>query len=96
MLAVEGILQDELRQEGHSLYLLPDIRPLSQQDSLMPRILPALVLNLLFHALGEVTGYVLGKGDAEDHYLEFEARRFEAICEKDREALGVQLPRSGS
>jgi len=44
--------------------LLPEIRPLSQQLSLMPRILPALGLNLLIHALGEVTGYVLGKGDA--------------------------------
>ncbi len=157
LLAVEGILQDELRQQGNSLYLLPgistnhinisrfsawilqafwggklyggsrvegeewgalqrliyvcggplipvvrlkrllpEIRPLTQQHSLMPKILPALILNLLFHALGEVTGYVLGKGDAEDQYLEFEARRFEAISEKDREALGVQLPRSGS
>jgi len=157
LLAVEGILQDELLQQGNSLYLLPEIstnhinisrfsawilqafwggklyggsrvegeewgalqrliyvcggplipvvrlkrllpeiRPLTQQHSLMPKILPALVLNLLFHALGEVTGYVLSKGDAEDQYLEFEARRFEAISEKDREALGVQLPRSGS
>ena len=157
LLAVEGILQDELLQQGNSLYLLPEIstnhinisrfsawilqafwggklyggsrvegeewgalqrliyvcggplipvvrlkrllpeiRPLTQQHSLMPKILPALVLNLLFHALGEVTGYVLSKGDAEDQYLEFEARRFEAISEKDRESLGVQLPRSGS
>ena len=157
LLAVEGILQDELREEGHRAYLLPEvstnhinisrfsswvlqafwggklyggsrvegeewgilrrlayicgaplipivrlkrllpeIRPLTRQHSLMPKILPALVLNLLFHALGEVTGYVLGKGDAEDQYLEFEARRFEAISEKDRETLGVQLPRSGS
>ena len=156
LLAVEGILQDELREKGHRAYLLPDvstnhinisrlsswilqafwggklyggsrvegeewgflhrlvyvcgaplipivrlkrllpeIRPLTQQYSLMPRILPALVLNLLIHALGEVTGYVLGKGDAENQYLEFEARRFEAISEKDRKELGVQVPQSG-
>lgn len=75
--------------------LLPEIRPLTQQHSLMPKILPALVLNLLFHALGEVTGYVLGKGDAENKYLEFEARRFEAISEKDRKELGVRVPQSG-
>lgn len=157
LLAVEGILQDELRQQGNSLYLLPtistdhinisrfgpwilqafwggklyggsriegedwgalkrlayicggplipivrlnrllpEIRPLTQQHSLMPKILPALALNLVFHAMGEVTGYALGKGDAENQYLEFEARRFEAITEKDRESLGVQLPNSGS
>lgn len=156
LLAVEGILQDELREKGHRAYLipevstnhinisrlsswvlqafwggklyggsrvegeewgilrriayiggsplipvirfkrlLPEIRPLTQQYSLMPKILPALVLNLLFHALGEVAGYVLGKGDAENQYLEFEARRFEAISEKDRQELGVQLPKSG-
>ncbi len=75
--------------------LLPEIRPLTQQYSLMPKILPALVLNLLFHALGEVSGYILGKGDAEDRYLEFEARRFEAISEKDRRELGVLPPSSG-
>ena len=61
----------------------------------MPKILPALVLNLLCHAAGEVAGYVLGKGDAEDRYLEFEARRFEAISEQDRWKLGVQLPAIG-
>jgi hypothetical protein len=153
LLAVEGILQDELREKGHRAYLLPDvstnhinisrfsswilqafwggklyggsrvegedwgflrrliyigggplipvvrlkrllpeIRPLTQQHSLMPKILPALVLNLLIHALGEVTGYVMGKGDAEDRYLEFEARRFEALSEKDRRDLGVRVP----
>jgi len=153
LLAVEGILQDQLRQEGHSLYLLPEIstehvnisrfsswvlqafwggklyggsriegeewgvlrrlayicgmpliplvrlkrllpeiKPLTQQHSLMPRILSALVLNLVVHALGEVTGYALGKGDAEDQYLEFEARRFEAITQEDRDALGIELP----
>lgn len=157
LLAVEGILQDELREEGHRAYLLPEvstnhinisrfsswvlqafwggklyggsrvegeewgllrrlayicgaplipivrlkrllpeIRPLTQQHSLMPKILPALVLNLLCHALGEVTGYVLGKGDAEDQYLEFEARRFEAISEKDCKELGVRVPQSGA
>jgi hypothetical protein len=155
LLAVEGILQDELREEGHRLYLLPEvstdhvnisrfsswilqafwggklyggsriegeqwgilrrlayicgmpliplirfkrllpeIRPLTQQHSLMPRILPALVLTLIIHAVGEVTGYALGKGDAENQYLEFEARRFEAITQEDREVLGVELPRS--
>ena len=155
LLAVEGILQDELREEGHRLYLLPEvstdhvnisrlsawilqafwggklyggsrlegedwgilrrlayicgmpliplirfkrllpeIRPLTQQHSLMPRILPALVLNLIIHAVGEVTGYALGKGDAEDQYLEFEARRFEAITQEDRDALGIELPQA--
>ncbi len=68
---------------------------MTQQHSLMPKILPALVLNLLIHALGEVTGYVMGKGDAEDRYLEFEARRFEALSEKDRRDLGVRVPQSG-
>jgi len=41
---------------------------------------------------GEVTGYTLGKGDAENQYLEFEARRFEAITRQDRDALGIELP----
>jgi len=157
LLAVEGILQDEMREEGHRLYLLPgvatdhvnisrlsawilqafwggklyggsriegeewgvfrrlayicgmplipmlrfkrllpEIRPLTRQHSLMPRILPALVLNLIIHAVGEVTGYALGKGDAEDQYLEFEARRFEAITRQDRDALGIELPQPDS
>lgn len=61
----------------------------------LPTISPALVLNLLFHTLGEVTAYAIGKGDAENHYLEFEARRFEAISAKDRKAVGIQIPRAG-
>lgn len=61
----------------------------------LPTIFPALALNLLFHALGEITGYAIGKGDAENHYLELETRRFEAISAKDRKALGIQLPSAG-
>ena len=51
----------------------------------MPRTLPLLAVGLLTHAAGEAAGYLLGEGDAESHYSEFELFR-------QRDVLPSELP----
>jgi hypothetical protein len=45
------------------------------------------VLDLCLHASGEIIDHALGKGDAENRYLEFEM-----ISRAGRQALGIGLP----
>lgn len=53
--------------------------------------LPALLLipGLLAHATGEVVGYVLGQGDALQHYWRFEADRISCVREEEKELWKV-------
>ena len=145
LLAVEGLLLDDLRSRGHGLYLeakartshvnisrlsswvvhtfwggrlfgaararekgwsvwrrlayvcggplipvirlrrtVPVIYRTGRGRELMPRILPAMFAGLIPHALGEVTGYALGVGDAERRYSYFEMKRARHVTARDR------------
>ena len=55
---------------------------------LLVRIAPLLVLALGVSALGEMTGYALGEGDAAQSMCDLDLRRERYIRRKDREALG--------
>ncbi|HEX5708077.1 MAG TPA: hypothetical protein VFX96_12320 [Pyrinomonadaceae bacterium] len=151
LLAVEGVLLDELRARGHALYFeagaktyhvqitrlwswmrhsfwggrlfgavrarenrwtvwrrlvyigggaliplvklrrtLPKIRRAGRARELLPRVLPAMLAGLIPHALGEVTGYALGLGDAERRYSYFEMRRTQHITDGDRRRLDAE------
>jgi len=148
MLAVEGMLLDDLAAKGHGLYfegsartahvnisrlsswiihafwggrlfasrragkegwsrwrrllyigggpLIPPIRlwravakiyQSGRQHQLIPRIIPAMVAGLIPHAVGEVTGYLLGAGNAEQRYSYFEMKRTRHITAQDRQQL---------
>ncbi len=66
----------------------PEIEDYRDQVQSLPKLLPLLMLSFIVHAIGEASGYALGIGSAAEHYLEFEARRFEALDEKDRTEFG--------
>jgi glycosyltransferase involved in cell wall biosynthesis len=66
----------------------PEIEVYRSQVRSLAKLLPLLMLSFIVHAIGEASGYVLGTGSAAEHYLEFEARRFEALDEKDRIEFG--------
>ncbi len=148
LLAVEGLLLDDLRARGHGLYFEPEARtshvnisrfsswvvhafwggrlfgatrarkkrwsvwrrlayfcggPLipivrlrrtvpviyrtDRGRELLPRVLPAMLAGLIPHALGEVTGYALGIGDAERHYSSYEMKRERHVTAKDRQVM---------
>ena len=52
-----------------------DIRRTGRADELVPRILPALAVGLVLSALGELTGYALGPGQAQRRIGEMELHR---------------------
>lgn len=63
-----------------------EIRRTSHGPLLLPRLLPHLITGLVIHAAGEVTGYILGVGDSDVTYSEFEAHRYRNTAEPDRVA----------
>ena len=67
---------------------LPKIYLTGRQRELMPRILPAMLAGLIPHAIGEVMGYALGLGNAEQHYSFYEMKRTQHITAQDREQDG--------
>jgi hypothetical protein len=56
----------------------------SHSSRLLPRVVPALAVGLVAHALGEMMGYLLGLGTAERRYSEYEIRRRDRVTEKDQ------------
>lgn len=66
---------------------LPVIYRTGRGGELMPRILPAMFAGLIPHALGEVTGYALGIGDAERHYSFFEMKRARHVTAEERRMM---------
>ncbi len=151
LLAVEGVLLDELRARGHALYFeagaqtyhvqitryrawakhsfwggrlfgavrarrhrwtfwrrlvyigggplipvvklrrtLPAIRRAGRARELLPRVLPAMLAGLIPHALGEVTGYAFGLGDAERRYSYYEMSRARHVTYEDRRRLDAE------
>lgn len=69
--------------------LAPDIRSNRDQLEHMPRLLAALMLSFVLHAIGEASGYALGPGTSAERYMEFEAKRFEALDSHDLVELGI-------
>jgi hypothetical protein len=66
---------------------VPNIYRTGRGRELMPRILPAMFAGLIPHALGEVTGYALGSGDAERHYSFYEMKRARHVTARDRQGM---------
>jgi hypothetical protein len=60
---------------------------------LLPRILPALIAGLVADALGQLTGYAFGPGNAAQRRVSFELKRCQHVTELDR-ARGI-LPLEG-
>jgi len=69
--------------------LLQEIHRCEREKELLPRALPAIVLGLVVHMAGEVTGYVTGAGDAEEHYSHYEMGRYRHLTMEDRRAVGA-------
>jgi hypothetical protein len=55
---------------------------------LLPRILPALIAGLVADALGQLTGYAFGPGNAAQRRVSFELKRCQHVTELDR-ARGI-------
>ncbi|MEJ2086371.1 MAG: hypothetical protein P8Y44_11940, partial [Acidobacteriota bacterium] len=51
------------------------------------KLYSTLMLSFAIHAVGEACGYAFGFGSASQRYLEFEARRLEALSHRDRSKL---------
>lgn len=65
--------------------VLCEIRRVSPKHSLLSSILPALVMGLISHSLGELTAYAIGVGDAAKQRLSnLEFHRIRHISDKDR------------
>jgi glycosyltransferase involved in cell wall biosynthesis len=55
-----------------------------RERELLPRIVPALITGLIADALGQITGYAFGAGDAAQRRVSFELNRYQHITEQDR------------
>jgi hypothetical protein len=55
--------------------IVPDIRRAGRERALLPHVLPALVLGLVAHALGETAGFARGIGDADVRISRLEFHR---------------------
>jgi hypothetical protein len=64
--------------------VLRDIRRSGRQRELLPGVLPALIIGLVADALGQLTGYVFGAGDAAQRRVSFELNRYRHIAEQDQ------------
>ena len=69
--------------------LAPEIASFCDQYDRRGRLMSALMLSFVIHAFGEATGYAVGVGSASDRYVEFEAKRFEALDKHDALEFGV-------
>ncbi len=63
---------------------LDEIRRTALKSKLLPSILPALIMGLISHSLGEFTGYAFGVGEAPKRKLTFELNRYRHVKEQDR------------
>jgi hypothetical protein len=66
--------------------ILNDLRRQNRQRALIPKILPALVLGLVFEGAGEMTGYASGFGNAKKKLYDMEFHRSRHMTERDRKA----------
>jgi hypothetical protein len=77
-LAVPAILLVRLQR------VMAQIRRCGRQRELIPKILPPLLLGLVSHTVGEVTGYLSGEGRAAEGRRSIELNRFQHVAERDR------------
>lgn len=64
-----------------------EIRRTGRQRELLPRMIPALILGLAAHAIGEMAGYARGIGDASERKSNLEFNRYRYVTERDRAAI---------
>jgi hypothetical protein len=57
------------------------------RPGLFPRILPVLMSGLVPHACGELVGYAIGKGRAEERYTSYELARIRHVRAEERPLL---------
>ena len=57
------------------------------KGALLPRMIPALLAGLLPHVVGQVTGYAVGLGHAEERYSFFEMNRFLHVTSNERQIM---------
>ncbi|MGH7824560.1 MAG: glycosyltransferase family 2 protein [Candidatus Binatia bacterium] len=67
--------------------VLQEIGRSGRKRELIPRVLPALIMGLVAHAIGEVTGYSLGAGSAARRRVGFELSRHTHISAQDKRNL---------
>lgn len=60
------------------------LRRCGRTHRLIPRVLPALTLGLIAHAVGEAIGYALGMGNARQEILRFESDMAAHMTDHDR------------
>ncbi len=70
------------------MYLRPMLERLGRcnQRKLLPRILPALIVGIIAHSIGEMAGYAFGVGDAGQRMLNFELHRHRHLTEQDSQS----------
>ena len=69
-------------------HVLRQIFRVGRERDLLPRILPALIIGQVADALGQLTGYAIGAGDAAQRMVTFELNRCQHVTEQDR-ARGI-------
>ncbi len=67
---------------------LQEVRRAGQFDELFPRILPSMLIALVAHCLGEVSGYAFGAGNAAWQRVPCELNRRECLTESERAQMG--------
>jgi hypothetical protein len=67
------------------------MRRTPEQRALLPRILPTFVLLLVVDGLGELVGYAIGAGSANDTLTPLEFHRLRHLNARDRAAEAASL-----
>jgi len=58
-----------------------------RERELLPHILPALLICLVADALGQLTGYAFGTGNAAQRRVSFELTRYQHITRQDKAVI---------
>jgi hypothetical protein len=66
--------------------LVPLMRRTAAGRTALPRALPAIILILIVHAIGEAAGYLAGVGGTAESYTDFETHR-DRYVRRDERAL---------
>jgi hypothetical protein len=67
--------------------VLRDIRRSTRRHDLLPLVLPPLVAGLVVSAVGEITGYAFGAGEATEQLVKLELYKARYVRERDRQTL---------
>ena len=72
--------------------VMAQIRRCGRRSELVPKVLPALMLGLASHTVGEVVGYLFGQGRAAERRRSIELDRFRHVAKRDRPAASSVGP----